>query len=68
MNSPWLTWIVSGFFLALFLLLVLGVAWLPDALSNVSPVRLTWGQLLVILIHVLSVAAAWAYIGMRDNE
>ena len=52
--------LLSG--LAATLVALLGVALFSSALATTAFAGLSWGQLLVFVLHVLPVAAAWLYI------
>ena len=56
------TWMIAASFMALFVILLLGVALFSSALATTAFAGLSWGQLLVFVLHVLLVAAAWLYI------
>ncbi len=56
------TWIIAASFMALFAILLLGIALFSQGLAGMAFAGLTWGQLLVLGLHVLPVVAAWLYI------
>ena len=56
------TWMIAASFMALFVILLLGVALFSSALATTAFAGLSWGHLLVFVLHVLPVAAAWLYI------
>lgn len=56
------TWMIAASFMALFVVLLLGVVLFSQGLAGMAFAGLTWGQLLVLALHVLPVAAAWLYI------
>ena len=56
------TWIIAASFMALFAILLLGIALFSQGLAGMAVAGLSWGQLLVLALHVLPVAAAWLYI------
>lgn len=57
-----IAWLTVTLTMALFLCLLIGVARAPDFLAVASIGGLTRGHILVLLIHILPVAAAWLYI------
>ena len=49
-------------FIFLMLVMLFSVALWPDALAATSPLGLSYGHLLILIIHICPVIAAWYYI------
>ena len=61
-RSHRIAWLTVTISMALFISLLLGIALAPDFLAVASIGGVTRGHILVLLIHIPPVAAAWLYI------
>ncbi len=61
-RSHRIAWLTVTISMGLFLSLLLGISLAPDFLAVASIGGITRGHVLVLLIHIPPVAAAWLYI------
>ena len=55
-------------FVILMMVMLFSVALFPETLATQSAIGLTYGHLLILIIHLCPVAAAWYYISSSSPD